>query len=136
MLTLPVNRGMGLNIIPAAAARAQCRAINNLLPHRIFSVITASGWHYWVVVAMGYVAVLSVAIAGLLVRGWMLIKRGDGFRHGASRHKQFLSTRGERIARGQTVEQAQSQTLLEGVHDARVAHRPGADPGGAQRAGG
>ncbi len=34
-------------------------AFNNLLPSRIFSVITASGWHYWIVTAIGYCAMAA-----------------------------------------------------------------------------
>jgi hypothetical protein len=38
-------------------------AFNNLLPSRVFSVIIASGWHYWVVTAIGYVAVVGMFFA-------------------------------------------------------------------------
>lgn len=38
-------------------------AFNNLLPSRIFSVVMASGWHYWVVTFVGYIAVASVGVA-------------------------------------------------------------------------
>lgn len=40
-------------------------AANNLIPHRMFSVIGASGWHYWVVTAMGFVSTFAFLI-GLL----------------------------------------------------------------------
>jgi predicted Fe-S protein YdhL (DUF1289 family) len=40
-------------------------AANNLIPHRMFSVIGASGWHYWVVTAMGFVSTFAFMI-GLL----------------------------------------------------------------------
>lgn len=41
-------------------------AFNNLLPSRVFSVITASGWHYWVVVVMGYLAMAAMAVASFV----------------------------------------------------------------------
>ena len=49
-------------------------AFNNLLPNRIFSVITASGGHYWVVTFFGYVAMLatSVATAFCLMSGFTI----------------------------------------------------------------
>lgn len=40
-------------------------AANNLIPHRMFSVIGASGWHYWVVTAMGFAATVAF-LNGLL----------------------------------------------------------------------
>ena len=38
-------------------------AFNNLLPSRIFSVIMASGWHYWVVTLTGYVSISAMFFA-------------------------------------------------------------------------
>lgn len=38
-------------------------AFNNLLPSRIFSVITTSGAHYWIVTFIGYIAMLAALFA-------------------------------------------------------------------------
>lgn len=40
-------------------------ALNNLVPHRALSVITASSWHYWVVTVTGFVATFAFALGSL-----------------------------------------------------------------------
>lgn len=51
-------------------------AANNLIPTRMFSVIGASGWHYWVVTAMGFVSTFAFLI-GLL----FCLSVGDAVMH-------------------------------------------------------
>lgn len=69
-LSLPVEIGLSIFLhitLPAILlTMITSGAFNNLLPNRIFSVITASGGHYWAVTAIGYVAVLSVGIAQIV----------------------------------------------------------------------
>lgn len=51
-------------------------AFNNLLPSRIFSVITASGGHYWIVTFTGYLAILAASVATAFC-----LKSGFTFHH-------------------------------------------------------